>query len=294
MNIKKTLIRAGLIVLFVFANHIFDGGVFDLFFKIGPASAQTALTQTTLSSSVSGPAFYNGTSPTISTTIFLGSVTGISAPLLPGTPVSVIYVGKEAMGVFGVNTSLNFVTVIRGYLGTQPSPHPSGDMVLISNVYSTTNIAGANPLPSGFFPVDPPQGSSCIPANTPTTPWVNVITGAQWLCSSVTNTWVPGFNNPLVPIAAAPTAAVASATTILPSGPLFHLTGTTPVTTITQPIGCNATAVGGCSFTVIADTGTASMFGTGGNLEIGAAITTLTGNQYVFVWDAKNSKWCVR
>jgi hypothetical protein len=248
---------------------------------------QNSLTQTTLSSQVNGPAFYNGTSPTIDNCMVLASVTGINAPTLPGTPVSVIYVDREAFGVLTVNTSTKIACGFRGYLGTQAAPHPSGDMVLIAPAYQTNN-----PVPNGLFNVDPPTGSTCSAA-VPTNVWVNVLTGSQWLCSSITKTWVPGFVNPLTTVIDAPTTAVASATTILPTGPLFHLTGSTAVTTITTPVGCNATAVGGCQFTMIVDTGTASQFGTGGNLEIGAAITTLTGKAYSFIWDATQSKWVI-
>lgn len=258
----------------------------------GTAKAQVALTQTTLAAQVNGPSYYNGPATSTDTNVTLASVTGISAPTLPGTPVSVIYVGHEAMGVLAVNTSTKIVGVFRGYLGTQAAPHPSGDMVLVAPAYQTGN--GANPMPSGLFNVDPPVNGACTASATPTTPWVNVLTGSQWLCSSITKTWVPGFVNPLIDAFAAPTTAVASAGTILPSGPLFHLTGTTPVTTITQPIGCDATAVGACQFSVIVDTGTASQFGTGGNLEIGAAITTLSGKSYTFTWDAVNSKWVIQ
>ena len=258
----------------------------------GAAFGQTALTQTTLASAVNGPAFYNGTSSTFDGVVTLASVTGIGAPTLPGTPVSVIYVDNEAMGVFAVNTNTKQVTVLRGYLGTRPSPHASGTMVLVAPQYNTAN--GGNPIASGLFQQDPPLNAACTPGNTPTSPWVNVLTAAQWLCSTISKTWIPGFVNPLTTIYDIPNTAVASATTILPTGPLFHLTGTTPVTTITTPVGCNATAVGGCQFTVIVDTGTASQFGTGGNLEIGAAITTLTGKSYTFVWDAVNSKWVIQ
>ena len=254
---------------------------------------QASLTQTTLSGAVTGPSLYSGTSPTLQSFVCLASVTGISAPILPGTPVSVIFVDREAMGVWTVNTSTGCLTVNRGYLSTQASPHVNGQMVLIGNLYQATLGLGGNPVPSGLYQQDPPQSGTCS-SGVPTIPWVNVLSGAQWLCSTITQTWVPGWNNPLSYVSPVPTTAVASASTITPSGPFFHLTGTTPVTTITQPIGCNATAVGYCSFTVVADTGTASMFGTGGNLEIGAAITTLTGNQYTFLWDAKNSKWVVR
>src|SRR5882724_535512 len=98
----------------------------------GLASAQTALTQTTLSGAQSGPALYSGTSSTISNTVTLASCTGITAPILPGTPTSVIYIGREAEGVLTWNGSSCSGVVFRGYLGTQASPHVSGDMVLVS------------------------------------------------------------------------------------------------------------------------------------------------------------------
>jgi len=259
----------------------------------GLAFGQTALTQTTLAGAVTGPALYSGTSPTLQTFVCLASVTGISNPILPGTPVSVIYVGREAMGVWQVNSSTACLTVNRGYLGTQAAPHPTGDMVLVAPQYQTTLGTGGNPLPNGLFMQDAPAGGTCTPSGTPTMPWVNVLTGAQWLCSTIAKVWIPGFVNPLTTVVDIPNTAVASATTILPSGPLFHLTGTTPVTTITTPVGCDATAVGGCTFTVIVDSGTAAQFATGGNLEIGAAITTLTGKAYTFVWDAGQSKWVI-
>src|ERR1700690_831868 len=85
----------------------------------GFAVGQAALTQTTLSGAVSGPAFYSGTSSTISDFVTLAACTGIAAPLLPGTPSSIIYVGREAMGVLNWNTSSCSGKVFRGYLSTQ-------------------------------------------------------------------------------------------------------------------------------------------------------------------------------
>ena len=294
---KRKLIRALIVLGFILSNHIFDGGIFDMLQMVGPAGAQVALTQTTLASAVNGPAFYSGvTTPStaIDQVVFLASVSGISAPSLPGSPISVIYVGREAMGVFTVNTSLKSVGVFRGYLGTYASPHPSGDMVLISNVYSTTQAFGANPLPSGFFNVDPPQNGTCNAAGTPTTPWLNVLTGAQWLClvTSGTNAvWAPGFNNPLcsgMGPNCIPAAAVASASTILPTGPLFHLTGTTAVVTITQPVGCNATAVGGCQFTAICDGVCA--WTAAGNITTASGVM-VAGTAVTFIWNPGTSKW---
>lgn len=251
----------------------------------GAAFGQTALTQTTLASAVSGPSFYNGNSSRYDGTVVLTSVTGISAPVFSGTPVSYIYVGREAMGVTAVNTSTKIVTVRRGDLGTQATPHPSGDMVIISVPVNTSN--GGNPVPNGFFQIDPPQGAACTAANTPTTPWVNVLTGAQWLCSSVTGTWVPGFNNPLAPTSAGTTTAVASATTTTPSGPFFHLTGTTTVTTFGIPVGLDATASGYGRFCYIND----STAGTTAGNNIGATTTGTANTMHCWHWDAANSKF---
>lgn len=270
----KTLTKAVLILAMVAACIL-------------PSHAQTALTQTTLASAVNGPPGYNGNSSTTTDNCWtLASVTGISAPTLPGTPVSVIYAGREAFGVLTVNTTAKVACGFRGYLGTQASPHPSGDMVLIQAVYSTGN--GANPIPSGFFQQDPTYGGACSSTGIAETPWVNVLTGSQWLCSSITGTWAPGFGNILNPGLDVPTAAVASASTILPTGPLFHLTGTTSVTTVTQPIGCDATAVGACQFTVICDG--VCTWAASGNIAV-AAGTVVAGTMITFTWDAKNSKW---
>lgn len=253
----------------------------------GLSFGQAALTQTTLSSAVNGPTFYSGSPNTFSQTVTLASCTGIAAPILPGTPSSVIYVGREAMGVFAVNTTTCVLTVNRGYMGTQPAPHPSGDMVLFGPNYAVTVGTGGNPVPNGLFQQDPPPGS-CTAANTPTAPWVNVLTGAQWLCSTITNTWVPGFNNPLYPMSAAPTASVASvAGATLPSGPLFHVTGTNAITSWTVPVGCNATAVGGCSFTIIPDA--ICTWTNAGNIALGGSC--VVNKALTFTWDAKNSKW---
>ena len=289
---KKYLIRALLIFGFIIANHLFEGGPFDLLMMVGPASAQVALTQTTLTSAVKGPALYSGTSATIDQDIFLASVAGISTPLLPGTPVSVIFVGREAMGVFIVNASILSVRVMRGYLGTVASPHPVGDMVLISNVYSTTSLYGANPVPSGFFQMDAPWGGTCIPGNTPTTPWVNVLTGAQWLCSSITSTWVPGWNNPLAFSSPGQTATVpAAAGAITPSGPLFVVSGAGAITGFTQPIGCDATAVGQCSFTIIVAAGSTWTWTAAGNIMTAGTAATNPGSLITFTWSASLSKW---
>jgi hypothetical protein len=251
------------------------------------SQAQVALTQTTLASAVSGPAFYSGTSVNIDQVVFLVSVTGINAPALPGSPVSVIYVGREAMGVFTVNTGLKSVGVLRGYMGTQAAPHPSGDMVLISAPYSVNQAFGANPQASGFFQQDPNYASSCTASGTPTTPWVNVLTGAQWVCSTLTNTWAPSWDNPLSsPASWIQTGTVASAATIVPTGPYFNISGTTAIVTITLPVGFNSSE-GGC-FT--ANPTAIWTWTAAGNIAT-AGTTTAATTPVTFCWNVVSLKW---
>jgi len=255
----------------------------------GFAVGQAALTQTTLAAAVSGPSFYSGTSPTISQQITLASCTGIAAPILPGTPSSIIYVGREAMGVFTITSSC-VATVNRGYLGTQAAPHPSGDMVLYGPNYAVTVAQGGNPVPSGLFQQDPPIGGTCSPAGTPTTPWINVLTGYEWLCSSVTGTWVAGFQNPYSGDFSGQTATVpAAAGAVLPTGPLFVISGAGAITGFTVPVGCNATAVGACSFTVIAAAGSTWTWTAAGNIM--TAGTGTAGHTFTFTWSASLQKF---
>lgn len=254
----------------------------------GLAVGQVALTSTTLSAAVSGPAGYSGTSPSLSLTVTLASCTGLAGPILPGTPSSILYVGREAMGVFNLNTTTCVANVNRGYLGTQAAPHPSGDMVLYGPNYAVTVALGGNPVPSGLFQVDPPYNGTCTAANTPTTPWINVLTGAQWVCSTQTNTWAPSWDNPLSNpaswIQTGTVASVAGSTTV--SGPYFNISGTNAITGFTIPVGFN-TATGGC-FTANPTgiwTWTAA-----GNIAT-AGTTTAATTPVTFCWNPASSKW---
>lgn len=291
---RKYIIRSLLILGFIAANHVFDGGPFDLFMKVGPASAQqNTLGQTTLSAAVAGQYLGPGSTgnvpaPTLIQVASATNIIGISPTLgitaAASSSSTNLFIDREQMRVTAVNGTA--LTVVRGVNGTVATPHASGAIVLFG--------------PARFFYVQDPGGLGspggtgfvsnvpCILNNVVVTPWVNIRSGAQWLCSSITLTWVPGFNNGGAPIAAVVTAAVASATTIVPTGPLFHITGTVSMVNITTPVGCNATAVGGCQFTVICDgvcTWTAA-----GNIAV-AAGTVVAGTSITFTWDAKNSKW---
>lgn len=253
----------------------------------GISFGQTALTQTTISANVAGANAWSGNGfASIDTVVVLASTTGVVGQSTNsnqfvnlystsqgGQFASVLYIDRELMGVISVNTTTKVAQVVRGIEGTQVSDHANGTMALVGP-------------PSAFQKFD--AVGSCTGTATLFTPWVNIVNGYQWLCSSLTGTWVPGFNNPFVPSMSGTTAAVASASTILPSGPLFHLTGTTTVATITTPVGCNATAEGGCQFTAICDG--VCVWSAAGNIET-ASGTVVAGTAVTFIWDAKNSKW---
>jgi hypothetical protein len=227
----------------------------------GAAFAQTnVLTSTTLSLAA------------LSTdrVITVTSATGINAPAqgVIGSQLYVFAPGNprgETMLVQSVNGTA--ISVARGRTGAA-SGWPLGATVFIGQ-------------PNWFRAYDP--GGNCVTASTYIAPHVNVLTGAQFLCSPVTLTWVPSWNNPLVDAAAAPTAAVASAAGLItPSGPLFHVTGTSAITGFNIPLGF----VGG-SFTVIPD----AIFTTTSANNIALASTAVVGKALRFTYDAVTAKF---
>lgn len=236
-----------------------------------PGVAQTAITTTSLSTAV--------TSST--TTIRVASATGIVA----GSTILYIEDGTggpnvgEAVFVNAVNGTVLGVT--RGYNSTIGNPHISGALVY---------VGPANPN-SPFVAVDPT--GACTPANTLFTPLINIRTGNQWLCSSVTNSWVPGFFNTAA--GAGVTAAVASvAGATLPSGPLFHVTGTNAITawgsSTTVGLGTGGgskTDVVGAPFCVIPD----AIFTTTATNNIALATTAVVNKILCYTFDQTNKKY---
>lgn len=239
----------------------------------GLSYGQTAMTQTTISAAVNGNGLFSGASVTLDTSVTLASVTGVTAAN-NGAVATYLYIDREAMAVIGVNSTTKVVTVLRGQLGTFAAGHVSGTMVLVG-------------VP-GYFLSGDPQGA-CTAASTALTPYINVNTGMQWLCSSVTTSWVPGFGNPgSSQQPPAVTAAVASAAgQVTPSGPLFHITGTLAITGFLVPVGFNGTALGGGQFCVIPDG--AFTWTTANNIAL--AGTAVVNKQLCFLWDGTNSKW---
>lgn len=204
--------------------------------------------------------------------IYLTSVTGVNVPspgavnpsgsqlyvILPGNPRG------ESMLVQSVTGTA--VAVARGRSGVRAGI-PSGAVVLIG-------------YPNWFRGFDP--GGSCVVSTTYVAPWINTKSGAQWLCSSITGSWVPSWGNPSGD-AFTVTAAVASAAgLILPSGPLFHVTGALAITGFTIPTG-----FAGGTFTIIPD----GTFTTTTATNIALASTAVVNKPLTFTYDATNSKF---
>lgn len=216
----------------------------------------TALTQTTLSAAITAK----------QTVIPLTSVTGITAgDVTAGTVGSMLWVvdpGQrmgEPMNVLSISGTN--VTVSR--MPGKVVAHISGAMVL----------AG----PPNAFKKGAPTGST----DSDYTPYVDTETGDQWLYSSVTGCWVPGFRNCSAPPSA--TATVASAAGLItPSGPLLSVSGTAAITGFTVPVGGI-----GASFSII-PTGNFT-FTTANN--IGLAGTAVTGRVLTFIYDTSAAKY---
>ncbi len=163
------------------------------------SSAQTILTNTTLSSAVPG-----ANSSALSTgnqgIVVVASATGISAPapntgnvygLATSESQSYLYVDRELMEVKGVSSTT--ITVIRGVGGTSGASHASGATVFViptnfATIFSGGGFGSAAQGPSA------PQGS-CTRLNEPVLPRIHfpsgVISdcnGGQWINGDVSQT----------------------------------------------------------------------------------------------------------
>ena len=236
--------------------------VLALCLTVGAAFGQiNTITQTTLSAALGAT---DGT-------VYLTSATGVQAgnpqAAVPArTELYIIGPGNprgEGMQAIAVNGTA--ISVRRGEPNARTS-FPAGSIVLIG-------------FPNWYRSYDPSGG--CVAATTYVTPWVNTITGGQWVCSTITLTWVPSWGNPSGD-AFQVTAAVASAAgPIVPSGPLFHVTGTAAITGFTLPTGF----VGG-TFSIIPD----GVFTTTTAGNIALASTAVVNKLLTYTFDATTSK----
>lgn len=225
-----------------------------------PAFAQiNTLTATTLSAAVlSTDKVINVTSATNinAQNIQSGTVGSELYVVAPGSPRG------EVMLVTGVSST---AISVRRTPGGAATGFPSGSLVLVGQ-------------PNWFYDYDP--SGSCTTATVFASPWVNTRTGSQWLCSTITLSWVPGFANAYGESAqvTAAVASVAGATAV--NGPLQHITGTNAITSFTMGAGWN-----GQGFCIIPD----AAFTTTATNNIGKASTAVAQKTLCFTWDATNS-----
>lgn len=255
-------------------------------FAVVPAFGQsgTALVQTTLSATIgSGTQCFQLASVTGISGFGPGIVNPVGGTASGTGNISDIYIDRELMQVVSVNAAAKVVCVLHGQGGSQAAPHAVGTAVLVGPPGAFFNYdpegfcGGTNVAQIGSSQSNPPQF----------TPWVNQRTGYQWICSTISNTWVAGFQNtwPVGQTATVPAAAGV----VLPSGPLFVISGAGAITGFTIPVGCNATAVGSCSFTVIAAAGSTWTWTAAGNIM--TAGTGTAGHSFTFTWSASLSKF---
>lgn len=148
-----------------------------------PCYAQATLSSTTLSQAVTGPGVGSTGPAAYPSTIYLTSLTGITAPAQPtstseigsptGSSFTILYVDKEAMQVLSVNTNITAVSVNRGYLGTVPTAHTSGATVYFGPPQYFGNV--------GYYSNSGPAGA-CTAAAQRVQPLIETDTGDQWNC----------------------------------------------------------------------------------------------------------------
>lgn len=221
----------------------------------------TTLTQTTLSGAVSLSAGV----------LNVTSATNLFAP--SNQLVQQIYVINpetargELMTVAGISGTAIQVSRLSGFR----QAFNSGALV----------ICGLNSQYLPSFQAYDPVGAVTA-ANVAVTPWINVTNGNQWI-RSVDGLWIPGWQNVTAPQGVA--AAVASAAgQIVPSGPLFHITGALAITGFV-----NSSMIGftGGSFTVIPD---GNFTWTAAN-NIAVLGTAVTNRALTFTWDSNAARW---
>lgn len=217
---------------------------------------QNTLTATTLSAAVT----YNAT------TFALTSATNIVVPTV-STPGSQLWIQDpgQTYGEIATVLSLSGTTVRVSRTGGQTTAHVSGAMVLIGN-------------PAWFYKYSPT--GSCTAGSTYVSPWLNTNTGEQWLCSTITSSWVRGWGTPGTAEVTAVVASVAGATAV--NGPLQHISGTNAITSFTMSRGWN-----GEGFCIIPD---AAFTATATN-NIAIASTAIANKVLCYTWDATNSKF---
>lgn len=243
---------------------------------------QNLLTQTTLSAAIGAGSATNPFGSNVTTVQLTSASPATSLALNPTSTLNVqnqwmLFIDRELMAVVSVNG--NTVQVQRGVQGTVAVQHASGAMALIGrNLWFYPQDPGATTTSGTGI-----SGASCTAAQVLVTPYVNYRTGGQWTCSTVSSTWVPSWQNAIAIDWAGESPAVASAAgVILPTGPLFKVTGALAITGFTVPLGFPATTVQGGCFNIVSPIGSTWTWTAAGNIAL--AGTGTAGKVFQFCW----------
>lgn len=227
---------------------------------VGPVQAQTVLSSTTLSSAMTD---------TSGRVMNVTSATGFVAPGVGLTSV-VALVDREIMNVTAVTGTV--ISVARGSDATRATPHVSGATVTVA-----LRSAVVSYIPAGACTRANLQYVPLIVAGSP---GLGVEVGSTYDCLGVgaAGQWVK-TSAPDVPIKG---SAVASATSITPTGTYFTVSGTVnPVNTVVVPAGFAPGMALYLEPTAVWTTGT------GGNILLGS--TAVVGKVLILVWNG--TKW---
>jgi len=238
------------------------------FTGVPSAQAQASPTTTTLSTAVSAS--------DSASTVVVASATNINAPALPfsqgglGSPsaaaLTLLMVDNELMRVNGVSGTT--ISVERGYNGTTASAHAASAKVYVG--------------PASYFTGNEPSGV-CVSTQQPVLPRVSFSQGPTgrkarlWNCGNSTWTTFDGYVTTIG-------AAIASASTIAPTNPVHHVTGTTNVVNITLPPACPEKT---CTITLIPD----GLWSTTNAGNIAIATTGVVSKALILTYDPGTSKW---
>ncbi len=222
-----------------------------------------SLTSTTLTGAVSNSASYL---PVVSATGISAPVNNIRQQVYVINPETTKGELMEVLGVSGLQIQVSRNSLFRqGFI--------SGAYVVIGR--SPTAMSQGF---GSFFETDPVGAVTA--AQVDVVPYINVTNGNQWL-RSVDGLWIPGFNNPAPNKGLSATVASGAGLNV-PTGPLFHMSGTNAVTGWTLPVGFS-----GGSFSIIPDGAFTWTVAT----NILLAGTAVLSRLVTFTWDSVAGKW---
>ncbi len=236
-------------------------------FLAGAASAQTVLSSTTLGAAITT---LNGTNVTLAAT------TGMSSAGPANQINTVLYIDKEFFWVRTLVDSTHVVVDRNKGIGAsaRPALHANAAKVWYANTttYSPNFVINAAQY---FKNGNSEVSAACTRTSEMVVPLIYLFSGNFYDCLGGIYTQTDRPGTPVLG------ADVASATSITPTGTVFHVTGNTAIATIAVPAGWTA----GMSLYIIPDGVIATT--TAGNIAI--ISTSVVNRTWIFTWSG--SKW---